>query len=323
MSNKKQLQLHNADLAMALDNINGLPMAEDVKHGIYAWKKYSALVYNDISFTARCDYSDYYKLVITYSDEYNLSVLGIAFLDGFYVPRQDDSAVYSTYDYSAGRLYFGSSIDSRDYYVSSFLTNMDKQLILTPNKNVISFANATGCKYDGEKLFNIQFRDYVTADIMSRYPDDGMQDGFYYKRLKDMSLGRFEKYDSGSFTVTANTDPFRFEINHNLGVVPKYVFVYADMQASDIKPYVRVVISETFENMSDSLPCYIMYNAAYGSSVGGTPNRQYGTCSEYAKDALSHTTIRLGAPYNIAGSMATMPDTFLLGGIIYNWIAMA
>ncbi len=34
MSNKKQLQLHNADLAMALDNINGLPMAEDVKHGI-------------------------------------------------------------------------------------------------------------------------------------------------------------------------------------------------------------------------------------------------------------------------------------------------
>ena len=93
MRNKQQLQQNNTILSTALDNIHGLPMADDVKHGIYAWKRYSALVYNDISFTARCDYSDYYKLVITYSDEYNLSVLGIAFLDGFYVPRQGDSAV--------------------------------------------------------------------------------------------------------------------------------------------------------------------------------------------------------------------------------------
>lgn len=40
MSNKTKLQQHNADLSTALTNVKGLPMAEDVKHGEYVWKKY-------------------------------------------------------------------------------------------------------------------------------------------------------------------------------------------------------------------------------------------------------------------------------------------
>ena len=161
MSNKKQLQQHNADLATALDNINGLPMADDVKHGVYAWGKYIGRTVDTVpsSIVETADMGNpaefaVYKKINISNDIAN----GI-----------DANTVY-IYDMAGGE-----DITSAEYpyYIYNGIAYVDARIS----------RNALYVQGNKIKTGKGEFIETVVSDISNKYPDKGEEDEYYYKKI--------------------------------------------------------------------------------------------------------------------------------------------
>lgn len=161
MSNKKQLQQHNADLATALDNINGLPMADDVKHGVYAWGKYIGRTVDTVpsSIVETADMGNpaefaVYKKINISNDIAN----GI-----------DANTVY-IYDMAGGE-----DITSAEYpyYIYNGIAYVDARI----SRNTLY---VQGNKI---KTGKGDFIEIVVSDISNKYPDKDEKDEYYYEKV--------------------------------------------------------------------------------------------------------------------------------------------
>lgn len=161
MSNKTKLQQHNAILSTALDNIHGLPMADDVKHGVYAWGKYAGRTVDTIpySITETVDMGNPAEFTIYKDVEITNGVaIGI-----------DANTVY-IYDMAGGE-----DITSAEYpyYIYDGIAYVDARI----SRNTLY---VQGNKI---KTGKGDFFETVVSDISNKYLDDGEQDGYYYKKL--------------------------------------------------------------------------------------------------------------------------------------------
>lgn len=177
MSNKKQLQQNNADLATALDNINGLPIADDVKHGLYIWARYRytpPVVNRDMTMTITQTYAE----IIISNPSFALPETDYMFFDGFVNSSGSAPKFYKEGDNLKFETKSGTVAD-----VSSY-SKGDCKIILkssgnTSDNGVYSMICHEKTISDAKK----DFIEYLVSDNPGKYPDDGEQDGYYYKKI--------------------------------------------------------------------------------------------------------------------------------------------
>lgn len=177
MSNKKQLQQNNADLATALDNINGLPIADDVKHGLYIWARYRytpPVVNRDMTMTITQTYAE----IIISNPSFALPETDYMFFDGFVNSSGSAPKFYKEGDNLKFETKSGTVAD-----VSSY-SKGDCKIILkssgnTSDNGVYSMICHEKTISDAKK----DFIEYLVSDNPGKYPDDGVQDGYYYKKI--------------------------------------------------------------------------------------------------------------------------------------------
>lgn len=214
MSNKTQLQSNNTILSTVLDTIHGLPMAEDVKRGVYAWEKSRGINITGTPDTLD-DLSSASSWTFTIYKDINVS-------NGVYVGVGPTTA---TIDDIGG----GTLITTTDhpYYIynGKAYTN-----VVTTRGNTLEGNRAEIAR--GEPI------EMLVSDNPNKYPDGGEQGGFWYEKI-DTKLGQtlkmigFIETSIERFTYSTNTalgianTTYSDPIPHNLGGKPNLVYIGA------------------------------------------------------------------------------------------------
>lgn len=212
MSNKKHLQANNISLATALDNLNGLPMAEDVKHGKHAWGKYefgeqhgTATTIDEFTETTWTG-TVYEK--ITYSQGV-INVSGKSV--GVTAHEYEGGYEITTVSYP----YYKSPIDGKVY--TNVRTSRNGVQILG---EAVSFGKG---KITG----------YAVSDMTDKYPDDGGQGGYWYIKMTSTIESLFgKKFSYGEITKTSTSG--NLKVYHGLGTKPKCVLIYPKLNPSNL-----------------------------------------------------------------------------------------
>lgn len=160
---------------------------------------------------------------------------------------------------------------------------------------------------------------YVTSDNPTEYPDGAEKDGCWYKKTS-VGVGSFKKVSSGSFMLSTDTDVHGYTIEHGLGVIPKYAYIYTD---DDTPQYTYTVVSETFDA---NIKNYERTFYAGRRTSFGSPSEYAGRTLGTLDDSLTGDKIILQKPWNTTGSSDTNIynyDWKLAAGITYHWIALA
>ena len=161
MGNKNQLQVNNADLATSLATIQSLPMADDVKHGVYAWGKYVGRTIDTIpySITETVDMGNPAEFTIYKDIKINNGIAtGI------------DTNTVLIYDMAGGE-----DITSAEYpyYIYNGIAYVDARIS----------RNALYVQGNKIKTGKGEFVETVVSDISNKYPDKGEKDDYYYEKI--------------------------------------------------------------------------------------------------------------------------------------------
>lgn len=246
MNNKKQLQANNTSLAAALTNVQGLPMAEDVKHGKHAWGKYDGKSVDTVphSITETDDTTNPAEFTI-YKD--------IEITDG--VATGIGATTVHIYD-----MVGGDDITTSEY--PYYIFELDK----TAYTDVSVTRNGMYIQGKQIKLGKGKFIEITVSDIPYKYPDDGGQDGFYYKKVeRAANIFGHEYIDYGSFTPSQTTSSVSF--NHKLSVVPKILIVLTEadfkalMGSQSIAEAIKILTYSENTHLGSYGPAVTYYNA--------------------------------------------------------------
>lgn len=133
------------------------------------------------------------------------------------------------------------------------------------------------------------FVDYVASDKEDAYPDGGEQGGFYYERYEPFNVDVLgcTKYTYGTFTPTSSQ--YNQTIIHNMGIKPKYAFVWAETRnaGSNRQAYAVPISSAT-----------PYYGEWYGDSVSLTDYGSGSTTNETSMALYSAQKFTAGITYH-------------------------
>lgn len=186
MSNKTQLQENNVKLNSIKSTIEDLPLADDVKNGKYVWMRVDPPYVMNPEITA--DNTIENAMHFT-SDDVDLTQVEESFFDGFSLSSGDFH-----FTYEDGNLtYFRNGAT-----VSVTWDSAQQAIIGTTGIGVFS--------YDGAKNSTGELPSYIVDNNKNAYPDDGDQNGYYYK--KDIQ--------KASGTVTLASQSKNISFHHGL-----------------------------------------------------------------------------------------------------------
>ena len=293
MNNRTQLQANNTSLSKHLGNLMELPNIEDVKHGLYVWKKYQKCT--DIIF-GNATWSSSANAKVDFwvnSEQVDLSTVGMDFFKGMTV----NIPVYGS----------RSIMDFGEPY---WTYNPAEKLITGVPPDLV---DEQGFEFEILTYPDPVFVDYVVSDIANKYPEDGEQDGFWYEKANILEAGYFgfSKMDSGNFTPANNTYVMN-PVQHKLGVKPKLIIVFT--------PYDFTTEGSVYNLFS--LKAFVSAMPAYyvSDSLGGI--RYNGQNSAYNKES-SASRYKVDESEFYFGFSDSSVTTGYRGGIVYNWIAFA
>lgn len=138
-------------------------------------------------------------------------------------------------------------------------------------------------------------------------------------KIGSNGVGDFTKVSSGSFMLPTNTSVYGYTIEHGLGIIPKYAYIYTDGKAPE---YIYTILSETFDA---NIVNYnkIFYVGNYGRAYGA-PDEYVGYAYGSLNEVLTADKIILRKPTAAAGvSSIGSYDWELAAGLTYHWIALA
>ena len=161
------------------------------------------------------------------------------------------------------------------------------------------------------------FIDYVVSDKETAYPDGAVQDGYYYEKVGGgltPEMFGCTKYAVDEFSYTSETKLPGYNdisnINHSLGVIPKFIFIIAEYNEIPTGSH-NILLSAV--NATDEVWGSV-YSVMYGVS-GNKKIRQ--AASILARGKLTNTTVSL---YNNESSAFPL---YYGAGIKYKLITMA
>lgn len=221
MGNKQQLRTNNSGLSTALTNIQGLPIIDDVKHGLYAWKKYEygnlVLKHPAIKLkqSAESSTGNFYWNIEGLSDDIK-RIVGADFFDGF---------TTNSFRFVYGVNGLKCVPNNAEYSAISDVTTYDSTTMkLHTRGNLSSSWGGSDLEFtcDGEKEVDGikaagKFINYTVSDNPTKYPENGVQDGYWYEKMvKSADYGEFTLADSSQTDVV---------IEHGLGSIPRHAAV--------------------------------------------------------------------------------------------------
>lgn len=220
MSNKIQLQINNTVLSTALDTIHDLPQVDDVKYGKYVWKKYSPSYKKTVEVTGRTYLIHPNSGYSMYVDAPYYDNLTSEFFDGFTAvanPGADTSNMkYLKFHITNDKA--GYPLKVTFYLDADFSTRSDvKYMRYDPETGKFfypegdSFPYSTGVQltFTGTKTYSYMadgdFISHVVADNKSRYPSNGVQDGYRYESVEHVA-------NNGIFIKESDTDGYPTDV---------------------------------------------------------------------------------------------------------------
>ena len=236
MSNKKQLQDNNTNLATALDNINGLPMAEDVKYGKYIWKQtsYTGTIWKNP--TIRFYFENNYRDMRITSNDVDLSMINGGFFVGMIIIMREGINDYTlevkSYDEVSDMITIGGT------FFGTARTAVYENGIIKASSTLSN----SSCSYNSsytfdEKKYSMDYNEtdnrYAASDTPDKYPDDGEQDGYWYIKMTSTIESLFDKkFSYGEVTKTSTSGSL--QVYHGLGIKPKLVVIYPKLNPSNL-----------------------------------------------------------------------------------------
>lgn len=230
--------------------------------GTHIWERYPIRTGNvgqyetRYAFAHNQDTSTDYNCTVYYSDSYNYneSTHKYSFSSYSNVQQYYGSNLPATFRAALGNKYvllpksnYGSYIPTQGETTGVFhVTDPDSITygLGTDNKYHV-FANGWVYEYR-ENAIDYSDKSYAISTDESEYPDDGIQDGYYYKKIV---IPEGNIFSSG--TITLSSAQYYVEIPHNLGVLPDYIMIQRTGQA----------------NSTTSRAFYLNYGTYYGPLV--------------------------------------------------------
>ena len=208
-TNKQILQGNNANLLNIKNNAK--------KEGLYVWKKYEIVppvIVTNPTFSGDVASAKINATMGITGTNFDLSLLGTelndtvkTFFEGFSV-----SGSYPKFTITNNTLYYNPSAS-----ISREIAAFDGTVLTISLPLTSSYTGTFEFTYVGEKTLNetsYNFLDYIVSDSSTDYPDGGVQDGYYYEKVKEAYKG----IDCGVITLTSASQEITVE--HNLGVAP-------------------------------------------------------------------------------------------------------
>lgn len=231
MSNKSRLEANNTNLQSVLTTVQGLPKVDDVKHGLYAWKKCS--VQKELAETTKSNVhistgaSGGASYTYIYADSYSVDLdTGIFTLNNpqtyagqvMYPPSALKGKYIIAVDASTGDTYTPKTSGNELWFIPSDAT-------LTGGTGYGSADTVTSYKVNILK----SVLDFVVSDDPTAYPDGGTQGGYWYEKVVEgvplTGILGMQKIAVDYFTPTADTYLSGITLTHSLGAVPTTVFI--------------------------------------------------------------------------------------------------
>lgn len=150
----------------------------------------------------------------------------------------------------------------------------------TFDKEAFAEAQKTGQyiwkKYEIDKQ---QLAGYVVADTENAYPDGGEQDGYWYERYVSQLEQAGIKASVSTFRLGSNQSASSIE--HSLGVIPKAVVVFGD-------------VDYTNNHYVSKYSCVFTDKGVGSASVYETKDASGGSSTSYATNAKTATATTVG-----------------------------
>lgn len=181
--------------------------------------------------------------------------------DLYFYDRFDETSYGYSYDEGSGIL----KSNSLDYF------NTKKSA--TYNKKRYTFPG----------YFTVE--EYVVSNDATKYPNGGMQDGYWYELMEDsgftLALFGCTKFAVDTFTRTADDYANTVTLSHSLGQKPKFVFIHGNPVADGSAKYYLIDVAGV-SSIGDNKTPYYSYSYVYGSggSYGNYVNEETGVITE-------------------------------------------
>ena len=270
--------------------VNAVPDSE--KKGLYVWKKYQytpAETVTNPSFTYNI--TRYSETVTISNENFDLTKVGenwIEFFNGFGNSSKNLEVKY-------GKLYDGNKIITAFDPVAKTFTVSD-----TWNSNSSSVLS-----YEGTKTFSKEqrvFLDYVVSDAETAYPDNGLQNGYWYEKVQlDLTLFGCTKCALDKFTFSSRTRATT-KVSHGLGEMPNLFFIIATAAVSQNYDLINALSLNYGGNPS----------TAYTFRING--NKGLSQASYGQTTAVTDSQVSVGYYSN---------ETYYAAGVEYTLITMA
>ena len=202
--------------------------------GLYIWKKYEVTIPAKV---LHVDNISQTKKVLT-STDVDVSLLSIADLHNY-------SGTYTNNpSYADGTVTFGRSGSAEQIRLTPYgtTTAIGFTYTWTPNTGTIEGNSIYNCGVwsDLKTQPTIgDFIDYVISDKEDAYPDKAEKDGFYYEKFTSLDFGDMDitHLSAGEIMIASGT--VNLEIVHNLGVNPKFAYIWTDDSTSNAHTIIR------------------------------------------------------------------------------------
>lgn len=251
--------------------VNAVPDSE--KKGLYVWKKYQytpAETVTNPSFTYNI--TKYSETVTISNENFDLTKVGenwIEFFNGF-----GNSS--GNLEVKNGKLYYGNRIFSAFDPVAKTFTVSD-----TWNSS-----SSSAFSYEGTKTFSSEqrvFLDYVVSDAETAYPDNGLQNGYWYEKV-------VEEIKGCSITfITPSSWNKETTVQHTLGKIPSAVAVCRVKGSSDDFSHQNVLCAAN--TCTQGYNGTNFYGAVYSYSTASNAFENWFTCTD------SEITMNGGSAY--------------------------
>lgn len=307
MSNKSRLETNNTNLQFVLTTVQGLPKVDDVKHGLYVWKKCS--VQKELAETTKSNVyistgaSGGASYTYIYADSYSVDLdTGIFTLNNpqtyagqvMYPPSVLNGKYIIAMDAGIGSTYTPKTSGKELWFIPSDAT-------LTGGTGYGSADTVTSYKVNTLK----SVLDFAVSDDPTAYPDGGTQGGYWYEKFQlDPTLFGCTKYAVDKFTLTERTSQ-TYSVPYSLDEIPKLAIIATEEVPTVNQVLVRSVgLSNGVVVSGLSCACLVFTNSSDSTGQGAAR----GTIT------INGTTIRIN----------TSDATIYYGaGIEYTLITMA
>lgn len=280
------------------------------KKGLYVWKKYDISPNTPLEITAIqqtatfVNYIGYLPFVLD-STNVDLSTVSINyFFNMIFQTTSISSEPYTIKDNGFGRAVAISG--SRTYDVTWDAPTKT----LTFSRGDTNFGNDIRTwTVTTNKVLESTFLGYVVSDKENSYPDGGTQGGYWYEKVVEKDFG-FEKVSFSKVTPTSNT--YSISFSHDLGEIPKKVFVYTTNEEQTSVSNIHTIIGVFPGNET-----YQSAGFGSGSNYKNAPFKESSDSASYAYRRMTATSAKITCE-----SSGSNYGCFL-GGVEHICIAMA